>query len=110
MSIARLLRRPGSGQCLGRTLARGSDGTDARTCSSVEVKDGRSPGRQEGRAAYRERVSPPLEPTGEELRALFDAVADRAVRVVAALPDAPASNVDGLAALLADPALRRAPA
>ena len=51
----------------------------------------------------------PLEPAGDALRALLDAVADRAVRTVDALPDAPASAFDGVDDVVADPALRRPP-
>jgi aromatic-L-amino-acid/L-tryptophan decarboxylase len=51
----------------------------------------------------------PLEPTGEEFRALLTAATDYVLSVVEKLPDAPASDFSGVAELLADPALRRPP-
>jgi aromatic-L-amino-acid/L-tryptophan decarboxylase len=50
-----------------------------------------------------------LEPAGAELRALFDEVAGYLVGVVDRLPDAPMTDFDGMAELLADPALRQPP-
>jgi aromatic-L-amino-acid/L-tryptophan decarboxylase len=51
----------------------------------------------------------PLEPVGAELRALLDEVAAYLVGVVDRLPDAPMTDLDGVAELLADPALRQPP-
>src|SRR5687768_15748706 len=51
----------------------------------------------------------PLEPTGAQLRGLLADACDYVVRTLAALPDAPASDHDGVAELLADPELRRPP-
>ena len=51
----------------------------------------------------------PLEPTGDDLRALLAVATEYVVEVVDRLPSAPASDTDGLADLLADPALRQPP-
>ncbi len=51
----------------------------------------------------------PLEPTGGQLRELLAGACDYVTRTLAALPDAPASDHDGVAELLADPELRRPP-
>ncbi|HEV2778468.1 MAG TPA: aminotransferase class V-fold PLP-dependent enzyme [Actinophytocola sp.] len=51
----------------------------------------------------------PLEPAGDELRALLAAAVDYVVGVVDRLPDEPITDSDGVAELLADPALRGAP-
>jgi aromatic-L-amino-acid decarboxylase len=54
-------------------------------------------------------VTRSLEPTGAELRALLDEVTAYLVGVVDRLPDAPMTDFDGVAELLADPALRQPP-
>jgi aromatic-L-amino-acid decarboxylase len=51
----------------------------------------------------------PLEPAGDDLRALLAEAVDYVVGVVDRLPTAPASDTGGLADLLADPTLRTPP-
>jgi aromatic-L-amino-acid decarboxylase len=55
------------------------------------------------------RPDRPLEPVGDDLRALLAEVTEYLVGVVDRLPDAPASDHDGVADLLADAGLRRPP-
>jgi aromatic-L-amino-acid/L-tryptophan decarboxylase len=51
----------------------------------------------------------PLEPTGDELRRLLAAATDYVAGVLARMPDAPASDLAGVADFLADEALHRPP-
>jgi aromatic-L-amino-acid decarboxylase len=51
----------------------------------------------------------PLEPAGDDLRALLTEAVEYVIGVVNGLPSAPASDTEGVADLLADPTLREPP-
>jgi aromatic-L-amino-acid/L-tryptophan decarboxylase len=58
---------------------------------------------------HTDRPGLPLEPTGEQLRALLAAASDYVAGVLARMPDTPASDLDGLPEFLADETLHRPP-